>query len=303
MTIIKQEKTLFFFKNLQNIICNTFSKIDGKSLFKEDMWNTKKGYGRTRILKKGKVFEQVSVNFSHVFGKSLPKSSSNKKRDLENCSYQASGISVVSHPKNPYVPTSHLNIRFFLAKNKKRKTIWWFGGGFDLTPYYGFYQDVIHWHTIAKKICQPFGDDIYFKYKKWCDDYFFIKHRNESRGIGGLFFDDLCLPDFHSAFLFSKSIGKGYIDAYFPIVNLRKSYSWGSRERNFQLYRRGRYVEFNLLLDRGTLFGIQSNGRIESILSSMPPLVKWEYGWHPKPNSPESKLYTDFLPIKDWIDK
>lgn len=294
---------LSFFSDLQNKICDTFTKVDNHSIFKEDKWKTMRGQGRTRILKNGKIFEQASVNISNISGNSLPHASTNKNKNFLNRFYKATGISVVVHPKNPYIPTSHLNIRFFSVKSAENISTWWFGGGFDLTPYYGFTEDAIHWHRTAEKICRPFGTDLYKKYKKWCDEYFFIKHRNEPRGIGGLFFDDLNTPNFHHVFRFIQAVGNGYIQAYLPIVNLRKSYTWKQRERDFQLYRRSRYVEFNLLLDRGTLFGIQSQGRIESILSSMPPLVKWKYDWKPHPKSRENKLYTDFLTAKNWLNK
>ncbi|MDQ1237350.1 MAG: oxygen-dependent coproporphyrinogen oxidase [Wigglesworthia glossinidia] len=294
---------LSFFSKLQNKICDTLIQVDNHSVFKKDIWSKKNCQGDTRILKNGKIFEKASVSTSDISGNSLPNTSTNKNKNFLNCLYRATGISVIVHPKNPYIPTSHLNLRFFLVYDSQNLLKWWFGGGFDLTPYYGFTEDVVHWHQTAEQICRPFGVDLYKKYKKWCDDYFFIKHRNEPRGIGGLFFDDVNKPNFHHVFSFTKSVGDGYIKAYLPIVNLRKSYTWSKRERDFQLYRRSRYVEFNLLLDRGTIFGIQSQGRIESILSSMPPIVKWKYNWKPRPKSQESKLYTDFLPVKNWINK
>ncbi|THD56531.1 oxygen-dependent coproporphyrinogen oxidase, partial [Enterobacteriaceae bacterium ML5] len=222
--------------------------------------------------------------------------------ELAGRSFQAMGVSLVIHPLNPYVPTSHANVRFFIAEKAGEAPVWWFGGGFDLTPYYGFEEDARHWHLTAQQLCQPFGDDVYPKYKKWCDDYFFIKHRNEARGIGGLFFDDLNTPDFATSFDFMQAVGNGFTDAYLPIVEKRKLLPWGERERQFQLYRRGRYVEFNLVWDRGTLFGLQTGGRTESILMSMPPLVRWEYGYQPEAGSPEAALYSDFLPPRDWLN-
>ncbi len=253
------------------------------------------------MLTHGAVFEQAGVNFSHVAGATLPASATAHRPELAGRSFQAMGVSLVIHPLNPYVPTSHANVRFFIAEKPGEAPVWWFGGGFDLTPYYGFEEDARHWHLTAQQLCQPFGDDVYPKYKKWCDDYFFIKHRNEARGIGGLFFDDLNSPDFDTSFSFMQAVGNGFTDAYLPIVEKRKALPWGERERQFQLYRRGRYVEFNLVWDRGTLFGLQTGGRTESILMSMPPLVRWEYGYQPEEGSPEAALYSDFLPVRDWL--
>ncbi|KFD18219.1 aerobic coproporphyrinogen III oxidase [Rahnella aquatilis CIP 78.65 = ATCC 33071] len=247
------------------------------------------------------MFEQAGVNFSHVAGAALPASATAHRPELAGRSFQAMGVSLVIHPLNPYVPTSHANVRFFIAEKPGEAPVWWFGGGFDLTPYYGFEEDARHWHLTARQLCQPFGDDMYPKYKKWCDDYFFIKHRNEARGIGGLFFDDLNSPDFDTCFSFMQAVGNGFTDAYLPVVEKRKALPWGERERQFQLYRRGRYVEFNLVWDRGTLFGLQTGGRTESILMSMPPLVRWEYGYQPEEGSPEAALYKDFLPARDWL--
>ncbi|MDC9582338.1 oxygen-dependent coproporphyrinogen oxidase [Xenorhabdus sp. PR6a] len=291
-----------FFLSLQDHLCKQLEQLDGQSTFMEDGWQREEGGGgRSRVLTKGKVFEQAGVNFSHITGASMPASATAHRPELAGRSYQAMGISLVIHPINPYVPTSHANVRFFIAEKEGEPPVWWFGGGFDLTPYYGFEEDAIHWHTVAKNLCQPFGDDIYPKYKKWCDDYFFIKHRNEPRGIGGLFYDDLNTPDFDTCFTFTQAVGNGFLSAYLPIVERRKDIAWGDRERQFQLYRRSRYVEFNLVWDRGTLFGLQSGGRTESILMSMPPLVRWEYGYSPKADSPESELYTAFLIKKDWV--
>ncbi|MBD1228031.1 oxygen-dependent coproporphyrinogen oxidase [Xenorhabdus griffiniae] len=291
-----------FFLSLQDHLCKQLEQIDGQSTFMEDCWQREDGGGgRSRVLTEGKVFERAGVNFSHISGASMPASATAHRPELAGRSYQAMGVSLVIHPLNPYVPTSHANVRFFIAEKEGELPVWWFGGGFDLTPYYGFEEDAIHWHTVAKNLCQPFGDGIYPKYKKWCDDYFFIKHRNEPRGIGGLFYDDLNTPDFDTCFNFTQAVGNGFLSAYLPIVERRKDITWCDRERQFQLYRRSRYVEFNLVWDRGTLFGLQSGGRTESILMSMPPLVRWEYNYSPEANSPESELYTSFLIKKDWV--
>ncbi|MCW9004792.1 MAG: oxygen-dependent coproporphyrinogen oxidase, partial [Gammaproteobacteria bacterium] len=239
--------------------------------------------------------------FSHVSGDSMPASATAHRPELAGRSFQAMGVSLVIHPNNPYVPTSHANVRFFIAEKEDEDPIWWFGGGFDLTPYYGFDEDVIHWHQTAKQACDPFGDDVYAKYKKWCDDYFYLKHRDEPRGVGGLFFDDLNEWGFEKSFQFMQSVANHYTKAYLPIVQKRKHTEYGERERDFQLYRRGRYVEFNLVYDRGTLFGLQSGGRTESILMSMPPLVKWRYNWQPEQGSAEAELYEKYLKPKEWV--
>ncbi|MGN3438179.1 oxygen-dependent coproporphyrinogen oxidase [Proteus penneri] len=291
-----------FFLSLQDTICHSLENIDQKGTFQQDTWERKEGGGgRTRVLTNGALFEQAGVNFSHVYGDTLPKSTTAHRPELAGRRFQAMGVSLVIHPINPYIPTSHANVRFFIAEKEGEDPVWWFGGGFDLTPYYGFEEDVIHWHKVAKSVCTPFSEDYYPRYKKWCDDYFYIKHRNEPRGVGGLFFDDLNTPDFDHCFEFVQHVGLGYLDAYLPIVEKRKSMHWGERERQFQLYRRGRYVEFNLVWDRGTLFGLQSGGRTESILMSMPPLVRFEYDYSPEPNTPEAKLYSDFLIQKEWV--
>lgn len=291
-----------FFLSLQDTICRSLENIDQKATFQQDNWERKEGGGgRTRVLTNGALFEQAGVNFSHVYGDTLPKSATAHRPELAGRRFQAMGVSLVIHPLNPYIPTSHANVRFFIAEKDGEEPVWWFGGGFDLTPYYGFEEDVIHWHKVAKSICAPFSEDYYPRYKKWCDDYFYIKHRNEPRGVGGLFFDDLNTPDFDHCFEFVQHVGLGYLDAYLPIVEKRKSMPWSERERQFQLYRRGRYVEFNLVWDRGTLFGLQSGGRTESILMSMPPLVRFEYDYSPEPNTPEAKLYSDFLIQKEWV--
>ena len=298
---IQQVKT--FLLKLQDHICQQLAAADGKGQFAQDQWVREEGGGgQSRVLTNGAVFEQAGVNFSHVSGAALPASATAHRPELAGRSFQAMGVSLVIHPLNPYVPTSHANVRFFIAEKPGEAPVWWFGGGFDLTPYYGFEEDARHWHQTAQQLCQPFGDDVYPKYKKWCDDYFFIKHRNEARGIGGLFFDDLNTPDFDTCFAFMQAVGNGFTDAYLPVVEKRKSLPWGERERQFQLYRRGRYVEFNLVWDRGTLFGLQTGGRTESILMSMPPLVRWEYGYQPEAGSPEAALYTDFLPVRDWLN-
>ena len=253
------------------------------------------------MLAEGAVFEQAGVNFSHVFGTDLPASATAHRPELAGRSFQALGVSLVIHPRNPYAPTSHANVRFFMAEKPGAEPVWWFGGGFDLTPYYGFEEDCVHWHKTAKAACDPFGADYYPRFKKWCDEYFLLKHRNEPRGIGGLFFDDLNEKSFNHCFGFLKSVGDHYVPAYLPIVQKRKATPFGERERDFQLYRRGRYVEFNLVYDRGTLFGLQSGGRTESILMSLPPLVKWRYDWKPAPGTPEAKLYEIFLKPRDWV--
>jgi len=298
---IQQVKT--FLLQLQENITQQLAAADGQGQFAEDQWVREEGGGgQSRVLTNGAVFEQAGVNFSHVSGAMLPASATAHRPELAGRSFQAMGVSLVIHPLNPYVPTSHANVRFFIAEKAGEAPVWWFGGGFDLTPYYGFEEDARHWHLTAQQLCQPFGDDVYPKYKKWCDDYFFIKHRNEARGIGGLFFDDLNTPDFATSFDFMQAVGNGFTDAYLPIVEKRKLLPWGERERQFQLYRRGRYVEFNLVWDRGTLFGLQTGGRTESILMSMPPLVRWEYGYQPEAGSPEAALYSDFLPPRDWLN-
>ena len=289
---------------LQDHICQQLEIVDGQEKFVEDAWERTDGLaggGRTRVLNDGAVFEQGGVNFSHVRGTSMPASATANRPELAGRSFEAIGVSLVIHPKNPFAPTSHANVRFFIAEKEGEEPIWWFGGGYDLTPYYGFEEDAIHWHQTAKNACDPFGDDVYPKLKKWCDDYFYLKHRDETRGAGCLFFDDLNEGGFKHCFAFLQSVGNSYIDAYVPIVKRRKDTQYGEREYDFQLYRRGRYVEFNLVYDRGTLFGLQSGGRTESILMSLPPLVKWRYNWQPEPGSDEAKLYEVFLKPQDWL--
>ncbi len=291
-----------YLSQLQDHICHFLEAEDGAGKFKEDSWQRAEGGGgRTRVLENGKVFEKAGVNFSHVMGANLPASATAHRPELAGRHFQALGVSLVIHPLNPYVPTTHLNVRFFIAEKSGADPIWWFGGGFDLTPYYGFIEDCVHWHQIAKQACDPFDRDIYPRYKKWCDDYFFIKHRNEPRGIGGIFFDDLNDWDFATCFAFMQSIGNHFEAAYRPIVTKRKNIPYGKLERDFQCYRRGRYVEFNLVYDRGTLFGLQTGGRTESILISLPPIVHWRYDWQPSANSEEAKLYKHFLVVKDWL--
>ena len=287
--------------DLQDRICAELVAVDGKEFF-EDTWEREAGGGgRTRVLENGNVIEKGGVNFSHVFGDKLPPSATAARPELAGRSFQAMGVSLVIHPKNPYAPTSHANVRFFVAEEEGAEPVWWFGGGYDLTPYYGFEEDVVHWHQTAKTACAPFGEDIYPRFKKWCDEYFYLKHRDEARGVGGLFFDDFSEGGFDNAFGFMRAVGDSYIDAYLPILTRRKDTEYGERERDFQLYRRGRYVEFNLVFDRGTLFGLQSGGRTESILMSLPSEVRWRYNWQPEPGTPEAKLYTDFLPHREWV--
>ncbi len=287
---------------LQKNICNALAKEDAGKTFVEDEWQREQGGGgKSCVLADGNIFESAGINFSHVFGGKLPASATAHRPELAGRSFQAMGVSLVMHPKNPYIPTSHANVRFFIAEKEGEDPVWWFGGGFDLTPYYGYAEDVKHWHQVSKEACEPFGDDVYPKYKKWCDEYFYLKHRNEPRGVGGLFFDDLNEWGFEKSFAFMQSIGDHYIKAYLPIVQKRKHIEYGERERDFQLYRRGRYVEFNLVYDRGTLFGLQSGGRTESILMSMPPNVRWRYNWQPEAGSAEAELYEKYLKAQDWV--
>ena len=288
--------------DLQNNICEKLAAEDGSQIFISDKWERPDGgFGITRVLSNGKVIEKGGVNYSHVFGNSLPSAATIKHPQLTGCKFEALGLSLVIHPLNPYAPTTHLNVRFFCASKDGSDPVWWFGGGLDLTPYYGFTEDCVHWHQFAKNICDPFGSDIYAKYKKNCDEYFYLKHRQEPRGIGGLFFDDLNSWEFNRCFEFMRSVGDNFIPAYLPILTRRKNHSYDQREKEFQLYRRGRYVEFNLMYDRGTLFGLQWGGRVESILISLPPTVNWVYNWQPQPNTQEAKLYDYFLKPKDWL--
>ena len=289
--------------NLQNDICEEFGGLDTKSSFDKDVWERGdgRGSGITRVITNGSLFEKGGVNFSIISGDKMPKSATELRPELAGRNYTALGISLVLHPENPFIPTTHANVRFFIAENEEEEPLWWFGGGFDLTPYYGFEEDAIHLHKIARKACEPFGEKVYEKYKKWCDDYFYLSHRDEQRGIGGLFFDDLNEGGFDSCFEFMKSIGNHFVEAYKPIVLKRQETPYNQKQKDFQLYRRGRYVEFNLVQDRGTLFGLQSGGRTESILMSLPPKVKWIYQFNISPNSEEEKLTNYYLKPRDWI--
>ena len=292
---------------LQDRICAAVEEVeaaeDSGARFVEDSWERPGGGGgRSRVLAEGAVFEQAGVGFSHVFGPGLPPSATAQRPDLAGRGFEAIGVSLVFHPRNPYAPTTHMNVRFFLAEKEGHEPVWWFGGGFDLTPYYGFEEDAVHFHRTAREACEPFGAEVYPRFKRWCDEYFFLRHRNEPRGIGGLFFDDLHDWGFDRSFAFLRSVGDQFLPAYLPILSRRKENPYGERERDFQLYRRGRYVEFNLVWDRGTLFGLQSGGRTESILMSLPPLVRWRYGWEPAPGTPEARLYEEFLRPRDWAD-
>ncbi|MGI2155237.1 oxygen-dependent coproporphyrinogen oxidase [Shewanella oncorhynchi] len=291
-----------FLIDLQNRICAGLQVLDGQATFAADSWTRAEGGGGTsRVLTQGAVFEQAGVNFSHVTGAAMPASATAHRPELAGRSFEAMGVSLVIHPNNPYIPTTHANVRFFIAQKEGADPVWWFGGGFDLTPYYPFEEDVREWHQTSKDICAPFGDEVYPKYKKWCDEYFFLPHRNETRGVGGLFFDDLNQDGFEQSFSFMQAVGNGFLTAYAPIVERRKETEFGERERQFQLYRRGRYVEFNLVYDRGTLFGLQTGGRTESILMSMPPLVRWQYAYTPEAGSPEADLYDNYLKPRDWL--
>ncbi|MCG8669890.1 MAG: oxygen-dependent coproporphyrinogen oxidase [Pseudomonadales bacterium] len=288
---------------LQESICKALeAEEESGQRFAEDNWTREAGGGgRTRVMENAETFEKAGVNFSHVFGDGLPPSATAARPELAGRSFQAMGVSLVIHPRNPMVPTSHANVRFFVAEKPSEEPVWWFGGGFDLTPYYPYEEDVVHWHETARAACNLFGEEVYPRYKKWCDEYFYLKHRQETRGVGGLFFDDLNEKGFDESFAFMKSVGDHYIKAYQPIVAKRKQESFSEEQREFQLYRRGRYVEFNLVFDRGTLFGLQTGGRTESILMSLPSLVSWKYAWEPKPGSDEEKLYQRYLKPQDWL--
>ncbi|WP_260293060.1 oxygen-dependent coproporphyrinogen oxidase [Sedimenticola hydrogenitrophicus] len=297
-----------YLQQLQRRICQALEKADGQAKFRADEWTRDGrqglgGGGITRVIDNGTVIEQGGVNFSHVVGESLPPSATAHRPELAGRAFEAMGLSLVIHPWNPYIPTSHANVRFFIAEREDEPPIWWFGGGFDLTPYYGNDEDCRHWHRTAFDACQGFGEETYDRFKQWCDDYFYLRHRNEPRGIGGLFFDDLNEGGFDTCFRFMQSVGDHYLPAYLPIVERRRDQAYGDRQREFQLYRRGRYVEFNLVYDRGTLFGLQSGGRTESILMSLPPLVKWRYDWHPDPDSEEALLYARYLKPRAWLDE
>ncbi|MEA9752083.1 oxygen-dependent coproporphyrinogen oxidase [Xanthomonas campestris pv. raphani] len=289
-----------YLTDLQDRICAAVEAIDGKARFAEDLWQRAEGGGgRTRILRDGAVFEQAGIGFSDVSGARLPPSASAHRPELAGATWRACGVSLVFHPHNPHIPTTHANVRYFRAEHDGEMVAAWFGGGFDLTPFYPVDEDVMHWHRTAQALCAPFGEERYAAHKRWCDEYFFLRHRNETRGVGGLFFDDLG-QDFERDFAYQRAVGDGFLDAYLPIVERRKDTPYGEAERAFQLYRRGRYVEFNLVYDRGTLFGLQSGGRAESILMSLPPQVRWEYGFQPQPGSAEARL-ADYLIPRDWL--
>ena len=289
-------------RQLQDNICTALEAEENGAAFVADHWQSHLGSGESRVLKQGAVFEQAGVNFSHVKGAAMPAAATAHRPELAGAAFEAMGVSLVIHPRNPYVPTSHANVRCFIAYPKDAEPVWWFGGGFDLTPFYPFDEDIVHWHQTAKNLCDRFSDGLYDEYKDWCDRYFYLKHREETRGIGGLFFDDLNRWDFATCLNFIRETGEAYIEAYRPIVARRKNTPYGERERQFQLYRRGRYVEFNLVFDRGTHFGLQSGGRTESILMSMPPLVRFEYGYRPEEGSDEARLQ-DYLKPRDWLGK
>ena len=287
--------------HLQKTIANATSALDGTA-FRSDEWQRPEGGGgRTMIMENGGVFERAGIAFSHVMGKAMPASATQHRPELAGRAFEAMGVSMVMHPENPYCPTAHMNVRCFVATKEEAEPVWWFGGGMDLTPYYPFEEDVRHFHRLCRDTLTPFGDDTHARYKKWCDDYFFLKHRNEPRGVGGIFFDDLNAGGFERCFALTQAVGNSFTDAYLPIVERRRTVPYGEHERDFQAYRRGRYVEFNLVWDRGTLFGLQSGGRTESILLSMPPVVKWRYDWTPEAGTPEAALYEKFLPPRDWL--
>lgn len=304
MQTAQPEKVRTYLLDLQDRICAALENEDGTAKFTEDSWEREEGGGgRSRVLTEGTVFEKAGINFSDVQGNQLPASATATRPQLAGASFRAMGVSLVIHPRNPNVPTTHMNVRFFYAEPEGSEPIWWFGGGFDLTPYYGQREDAIHWHQTARAACEPFGEALYPKFKEICDQYFYLPHRKEPRGIGGIFFDDYSEGGFEQAFAFMQSVGDHFVPAYQPIVARRKDDGFTEQQRQFQLYRRGRYVEFNLVYDRGTLFGLQSNGRTESILMSLPPLVRWDYDWQPEPGSPEAELYEVFLKPKDWANE
>ena len=299
---IDVEPVKTYLLGLQDTICQTLEAEDGSHRFQEESWQRPEGGGgRSRVLQDGPVIEKGGVGFSHVMGDTMPPSATQHRPELAGCRWQAMGVSLVIHPRNPFAPTSHANIRLFVAEKDGMDPVWWFGGGYDLTPYYGFEDDCRHWHRTAKTACAPFGEDVYPRFKAWCDDYFYLKHRQEARGIGGLFYDDLNEWDFDTTFQFMQAIGNSYLDAYRPILAKRKDTPYEQHHRDWQEIRRGRYVEFNLVFDRGTLFGLQSGGRTESILMSLPPHVQWVYGHQPEDGSEEARLLTEFLPAREWV--
>ena len=288
-------------RSLQQRLVEALEETDGVGRFRRDAWQRPQGGGgESRVLVGGALFEQAGIGYSHVHGETLPPSATRRRPELAGAGFRALGVSLILHPRNPHIPTTHANFRFFVAEGEQGP-VWWFGGGFDLTPFYPVHEDVLHWHRTAREACAPYGDDVYPRYKKWCDEYFYLKHRAETRGVGGLFFDDLNEFGFERSFAFTRGVGERFLPAYLPIVAARRESPWGEREREFQLLRRGRYVEFNLVYDRGTLFGLQSGGRVESILMSMPPRVRWEYDWQPQPDSAEARLYRDYLRPRDWL--
>ncbi len=290
-----------YFTGLQERIVAGLEALDGKP-FRRDSWERPEGGGGiTRLIEEGDLFERGGCNFSHVMGKGLPPSATASRPELAGRAFEAMGVSLVLHPRNPYVPTVHMNVRCFVAMKEGADPVWWFGGGMDLTPYYGFEEDAQHFHRTCRDALAPFGPDFHPRFKKWCDEYFHLRHRGEPRGVGGIFFDDLNAPGYEASFALTRSVGDRFLDAYRPIVERRRTLPYGERERDFQAYRRGRYVEFNLVFDRGTLFGLQSGGRTESILMSLPPIVKWRYDWHPEPGSPEARLYEVFLKPREWV--
>ncbi len=298
---LSKEQLKNYFLSLQESIVSRMEALDGKP-FRRDAWDRPEGGGGiSRLVEEGNLLERAGVNFSHVTGQKLPPSATAHRPELAGRRWEAMGVSLVFHPRNPYVPTVHMNVRCFIAEKDGEQPVWWFGGGMDLTPYYGFDEDAAHFHATCKQALDPFGADWHPRFKKWCDEYFFLKHRNEPRGVGGIFFDDLNGADFDTCFKLTRSVGDHFLPAYVPIFERRKDMAYGERERDFQAYRRGRYVEFNLVFDRGTLFGLQSGGRTESILMSMPPIVKWRYDWTPEAGTPEARLYSDFLVAKDWV--
>ncbi|MDB5797327.1 MAG: coproporphyrinogen oxidase [Paucimonas sp.] len=286
---------------LQSRIVEALERIDGKPFLRDSWLRPEGGGGISRLLEEGNVLERGGVGFSHVTGKNLPPSAAANRPEIAGRNWEAMGVSLVLHPRNPYAPTVHMNVRFFIAQAEGEAPVWWFGGGMDLTPYYGFEEDVRHFHRSCRDALAPFGEELHPRFKQWCDDYFYLKHRKEARGVGGIFFDDFNAPGFAQSFAMMQSVGDHFLPAYLPLLEKRREMPYGERERDFQAYRRGRYVEFNLVFDRGTLFGLQSGGRTESILMSMPPLVKWRYDWHPAPGTPEAALATDFLPHRDWL--
>ena len=300
------EEVFAYFRGLQDTVCARLEEIEGGGAgFREDAWTREDGGGGvSRVIEGGAVIEKGGVNLSRVTGRRLPPAASERRPELAGRAFEAMGVSVIVHPLNPYAPASHLNVRFFIATDPEdaAQPVWWFGGGFDLTPFYGFEADAGSWHRTARAACAPFGGGLYPRFKKWCDEYFHLKHRGERRGVGGLFFDDFDEGGFDRAFAFTRSVGDHFMKAYGPILERRKETPYGRRERDFQLYRRGRYVEFNLLYDRGTLFGLQSGGRAESILVSMPPEARWRYDWRPEPGTPEARLYEEFLRPGEWAE-